>query len=244
MFKQPLPALKIWSKALSLLLLLLAGSFLSACSSNRYTLTYSAEPYYFDSPSPYYLYLPKSYTPEKEWPLFVGIHGFNGDGNYCLGMWQEKADEEGYILVCPSLADESGGWYVEEGEAKLNAVLTDVRRQVHAQKQLFLTGFSAGAEFALNYTLDQPKNVKGVAVLSCNNYFPPWKNSQRGPAYLVIIGDRDQPAGVNGAREFASLLEQEDYNIQFELLPGIGHEFTPQALEDTMIFYEEVMSDQ
>ena len=209
---------------------------LAACSRPSYTLTPNPTPYVRYSPTEYYLYLPSSYVPEKDWPLFVGIHSFGGDGMQCLEMWQGYAESEGFVLVCPSLADENGGWYVDEGEKKLNKIIRQVQKDCRVQKKVFLAGFSAGAEFVQAYAFDHPKFVKAVAVLSAGNYYEPLSASQAIP-FLVVIGDQDDPIGLQGAQLFSELLEQNDNSVELHILPGVGHEITPQALELTIGLY-------
>ena len=138
---------------------------------------------------------------EKEWPVFVGIHGFGSDGTACLDMWQEYADQEGYVLVCPSLGDENGGWYQDAGEKILKAVLKNVRQECRVQNKVFLAGFSAGAQFVQGFAFAYPNSVTGVAVLSSGNYFEPSSDARSVP-FLVVIGDKDNPVGLRGANLF------------------------------------------
>jgi predicted esterase len=154
-------------------------------------------------------------------------------------MWQPYADAEGFVLVCPSLADESGGWYVQDGEAILHEVLREVRLNVNAEKKLFIAGYSAGAEFALAYALDNPNSIRGAALLSCGNYYAPWKDSQDFP-YLVVIGDQDFPDSQTGASDFTQYLTENGYSIQSVILPGVKHEITEEALDLTIDFYRQI----
>jgi pimeloyl-ACP methyl ester carboxylesterase len=173
--------------------------------------------------------------------VFVGIHGFGGDGRECLDMWQEAADETGYVLVCPSLADESGGWYTDLGEKMLLLILKDVENQVNIRPQVFLAGISAGAEFAQAFAFDFPGRVAGVAVLSSGNYLAP-SDKAEGIPFLVVIGDRDNPAGVRGAQQFTELLAQKGFRAELHVLPGIGHTFTQDHQDLTLDFYQTVMA--
>jgi predicted esterase len=209
---------------------------LAACSNPTYSLTANPTPYVRYSPTEYYLFLPSSYVPEKDWPLFVGVHSFGGDGTQCLEMWQGYAESEGFVLVCPSLADENGGWYLDEGERNLYEIIQQVQNDCRVQKQVFLAGFSAGAEFVQAYAFDHPRSVKAVAVLSSGNYHEPSSASQDIPI-LVVIGDQDNPISLQRARLFSELLEQNEYSVELDILPGVGHEITPQALELTIKLY-------
>jgi pimeloyl-ACP methyl ester carboxylesterase len=220
-------------------LLIVSTIFLAACSHPTYSLTANPTAYVRDSPIEYYLFLPSGYVPEKDWPLFVGVHSFGGDGIQCLEMWQSYAESEGFVLVCPSLADEHGGWYVDLGEKNLDEIIRQVRNDCRVQKQVFLAGFSAGAEFVQAYAFDHLTSVKAVAVLSSGNYYEPPSASHTIP-FLVVIGDQDDPIGLQRAKRFAESLKQNGYPIELDILPGVGHEITPQAMELTMRLYNRI----
>ncbi len=103
-----------------------------ACAPS-YVLAPNPTPYYETSPSEYYLYLPSSYTPEKDWPVIVAIHGYGGDGAECLNWWQPYVEKGGFILVCPSMGAGNGDWEFTQNEANLLGILQDVRKEVRTQ---------------------------------------------------------------------------------------------------------------
>ncbi len=220
------------------LLLLAFTASLAGCGQPNYTLTPNPTPYWEDLPDEYYLYLPPDYTPDRDWPVFVGIHGTGGSGLDCLQLWQEYADREGFLLVCPSLADESGGWYQSEGEAALLGILRRVRQECRTQRRVFLAGFSAGGEFVQGFAFDHPGDVAAVAVLSAGNYMPPTRRAREIP-FLVVIGERDRAAGIKNAESFVALLEQEGIPVELRLLPKTGHEVTEEAREMTVEFFRQ-----
>ena len=83
--------------------------------------------------------------------ILAGVRGrarLWGDGRECLDLWQHSANGAGYVLVCPSLADDSGGWSTDDGEKKLRLILDDVPSRVNLLTKVSRAGFSAGAEFA------------------------------------------------------------------------------------------------
>jgi predicted esterase len=212
---------------------------LAACSSQSFTLDHDPTPYYRDQPTEYYLYLPTSYSAEKEWPVFVGIHGFGSDGTSCLDLWQEYADREGFILVCPSLGDENGGWYQDTGEKILLDVLKKVRQECRVQDRVFLAGFSAGAQFVQGFAFAYPDSVSGVAVLSAGNYYEPSSDAREVP-FLVVIGDQDDPVGLRSANLFSDMLSKDGFSVELHILPGVKHEVTSQALELAIAFYRRI----
>ena len=211
----------------------------TACASPTYSLAYSPTPYLRDDPTEYYLYLPGNYSPDREWPMFVGIHGFGGSGRDCLSMWQAYADQEGFVLVCPSLADEGGGWYPDEGDAVLIRILQQVAQECRVQKRIFLTGFSAGATFVQGSAFTHPDWVAAVATLSAGNYYEPASQAQ-GVIFLVVIGDRDNPVGIQGAESFTQALKQGGFSAELHVLPGVGHTVSTEAKELTIKLFERL----
>ncbi len=227
------------SRRSSIIVLLAAIVALAACATPTYSLAHSPTPYLRDDPTEYYLYLPVDYSPEREWPVFVGIHGFDGSGPDCLSMWQAYADQHGFVLVCPSLADESGGWYQDQGEAALSKILQRVAQECHVQKRIFLAGFSAGATFAQGFALVHPAEVAAVATLSAGNYYEPDPQA-RSVTFLVVIGDQDNLAGIRGAERFTQALEQGGFSTEFHVLPGVGHTVSTEAKELTIALFDRL----
>jgi poly(3-hydroxybutyrate) depolymerase len=211
----------------------------TACAGPSYSLAHSPTPYVRDDPTEYYLYLPSNYSPDREWPVFVGIHGFGGSGLGCLSLWQAYADQEGFVLVCPSLADESGGWYQDEGDAVLSRILQQVAQECHVQKRVFLAGFSAGATFVQGFAFAHPDLVAAVATLSAGNYYEPAPQAQ-GVIFLVVIGDRDNPIGIRGAERFTQALKQSGFSTELHVLPGIGHTVSTEAKELTINLFDRL----
>lgn len=228
-----------WSSIVALLVAMVA---IAACSAPTYSLTHSTTPYARNDPTEYYLYLPVNYSPEREWPVFVGIHGFDGTGLDCLSMWQAYADQHGFVLICPSLADESGGWYQDQGEAILSQVLQHVAQECRIQSRIFLAGFSAGATFAQGFAFVHPAQVVAVATLSAGNYYEPNPQAQ-SVSFLVVIGDQDNPAGIRGAELFFRALEQDGFSTEFHVLPGVGHVLSTEAKELTMTLFDRLLQN-
>ena len=129
--------------------------------------------------------------------------------------------------------------YRREGEAALHDVLREVQRVCRVQKRFFLAGFSAGAEFAQAYAFDNPKSVSAVAVLSSGNYIEP-PPAARGIPFLAVIGDQDDPVGLENARSFTDSLKQAKFTVELVILPGVGHRITPRALELAIALFQRV----
>lgn len=189
-----------------------------------------------ENPSEYYLYLPKGYSEDQSWPVFVGVHGSGGSGKDCWSTWQSYADEEGFILVCPSLADERGGWYQEDGEAKVAAILNQIYQEYSIHNRVFMAGFSAGAQFVQGFGFHVPSYVYGVSMLSATIYYPPTSASSHIP-FLVTIGDHESPETIQAAQNLAGSLNRNGNHVEFYVLEGVGHFTSEEAVDLTIDFF-------
>ena len=194
------------------------------------------EAHRYESPSEYYLYLPEGYTEEVKWPVFVGVHGSGGSGKDCWSMWQRYADQEGFILLCPSLSDERGGWYQEDGDAIVATLLNQIYQDYSIQNRVFMAGFSAGAQFAHGFAFDIPSYVYAVSVLSATNYYPANPAASHIP-FLVTIGDQESPETIQAARDLAANLSLNGNHVEFYILEGVSHTVTQEAIDLTIDFF-------
>lgn len=193
----------------------------------------------YTQPSEYYLYVPSAYTSEKAWPLFIGIHGSGGSGLDCWNMWQAQAEADGYILLCPSLADANGGWFQESGEGLLFNILKQVKAKYRIGSRYYFAGFSAGAQFVQGMVFRFPGLVQGAAVLSAGSYRPLSPSSVNIPL-LVVTGDRDNPDSVRNYHSFVGALRADGFKVTNRVFPGVGHEVTPEIISLVLEHYRQV----
>jgi predicted esterase len=220
---------------ISFFLLTLSAALLAGCGSLGSGV--SPDDYLHINPSEYYLYPPLAYTPETQWPVFIGIHGAGGSGRDCWNQWQRYADEEGFILLCPSLADPSGGWFQIDGEQKLNAILRAVHDEYSIINHYFLTGFSAGAQFVESYGFKYPKWAAGVSMMSAGNFFEP-ESQARSVPYLVIVGGKETDR-LENTKTFVGWLKNSGYTVSFHIIPDAGHTITEEARNLTVEFFRQ-----
>ena len=204
-----------------------------------YTMPVDPAEHRYTQPYEYYLYVPRAYTADRSWPVFVGIHGSRGSGLHCWYWWQSFADKEGFILVCPTLTEAGSGWDQSDGERKVSAIISQVRSEYNLEERVFLAGFSAGAQLVQGYIFRYPQSVKSVAVFSPGYAFSS-PMSARDIPFLVVIGDREIPRRLEAAQKLVSLLEQNNFEVEYHLLPGVGHTLTNEARKLTIEFFREV----
>jgi predicted esterase len=191
-------------------------------------------------PVEYYLYVPKAYSAEQEWPLFVGIHGAGGSGLDCWHLWQSYADKEGFILLCPSIPGNSSGFYQDVGETTVWSAIGEVKKDYRIRSRIFLTGFSAGAYFIQGFTYHYPQYVNGLSILSAGLYLNPNMFAELIPM-LVVIGDNDNATAVQTSQMFVRDLKQFGFDVDYELMPGVGHTVTKAGVNLTIDLFRKTI---
>jgi alpha/beta superfamily hydrolase len=194
--------------------------------------------YRHEQPVEYYLYVPRGYTNEREWPLFVGIHGSGGSGLECWRLWQSYADKEGFILLCPTIPGDSGGYWQDVGERTVWSAVMEVQKEYRISPRMFLAGFSAGGFFIQGFAYHYPNAVSGLAILSSTYVL---MDLQPRAPVLVVIGGSDLPGAVGANEEFVRYLNQNGFDAEYEELPGVGHRVTNQGKTLTIELFRKTV---
>jgi len=193
--------------------------------------------YRHTSPVEYYLYVPKDYSDDRIWPLFVGIHGSGGSGLDCWNMWQPYAEKEGFVLLCPSISGDAGGYYQDVGERTVWSAVNAVQKDYLVSSRMFMAGFSAGAYFIQGFSIHYPNSVSGLAILSSGYSV---KGFPRVPV-LLVIGGADHPESLQVNANLASYLSQSGYDVQYHVLPGVGHWATNETKQLTIELFRKTI---
>ena len=188
----------------------------------------------------YYLYVPEDYSADEEWPLFVGIHGAGGTGLDCWRVWQPYADKEGFILLCPSIPGESYGFRVDVGETTVWSTIGSVQSEYRTRPRIFFTGFSAGAYFIQIFATDYLGVVSGLSILSSGNYVDPGLFPEVIPM-AVAIGGSDDAVAVETSRLFVDNLAGYGFDVQYKVMPGVGHVMTKEAVNLTIDLFRKTI---
>ena len=197
--------------------------------------------YRHSQPVEYYLYAPKNYSADQEWPLFVGIHGAGSSGLECWNMWQAQAEKEGFILLCPSIPGESFGFRQDVGENTVWSAIGEAKKEYRVRNRMFLAGFSAGAFFIQGFDYHYPQYVSGLAILSSGMYLDPKLFPELIPI-TVAIGGADHPDAIQTSQLFVDGLKNYGFDVHYELIPGVGHTFTNTAQELTIELFRKTVN--
>ncbi len=195
-------------------------------------------PYLHKSPVTHYLYVPENYTDDRVWPLFVGVHSGGGSGVDCWNLWQEYADEEGFILACPSIPGDGGGFYQDVGEVMVNSSIENARNNYRVKDKVFLAGYSAGAYFIQGYAYHYPESVSGLAILSTGYTII----GLEAKVPMLLVNDRvEYPESAKANDDFYKYMIGKGYDIEYHISPGINYWVTDEAKQLTIELFRKTI---
>lgn len=131
---------------------------------------------------------PQNSVPGQPLRVLVALHGIGGDGESFARDLTAAADQNGWVLVAPTIA--YGDWMdpvqVAHEDAALINWLSDYLSQVPNQTDrpidsgILLLGFSRGAQLAHRFAETYPERTVAVAVVSAGSYTLPQATAADG----------------------------------------------------------------
>lgn len=188
-----------------------------------------------DPEQEYYVYLPRDFDSAKRYWLFVAVHGLGGNGRGALG-WSRFADEGQCIVVGPTFTGTfQFPWKRSDTGKKMVAIFAELAKEYRLHRKLFLTGISAGAQFAHRFTLGAPRYVLACAAHSAGSWSAP-SSRARGVPFLVTCGE-DDTERIAIAKKFAGQLKGSRFRVATAWFEGVGHSLCAEARTRTNDFY-------
>ena len=140
-----------------------------------------------DTSQRYALYLPSSFTRERQWPILFLLDP-RGRALIPMQRFQPVAERLGYIAISSynTLSDGPS----EPNYSAMNAMLADVQRSLSVDsRRFYLVGFSGTARFAWQMNMQVPGTVAGI--IGAGAAVPggrAWIRSNIGKSSPVLFG--------------------------------------------------------
>lgn len=151
------------------------------------------------SVQPYWVFVPRDYTPRKKWPLVVFLHGYNPQISK-VNAWipgreiWEPATDRGFIMAVPYGRRNSD--FVHVGEDDTLAVTDAVLSRYNVQaERTFLMGPSMGGTGAYAVGLHHPERFAALAAMCARSDLYLWFKLPREdvPEWKRVLYDADDP---------------------------------------------------
>lgn len=198
----------------------------------------SSAAYRHDEPSEYYLYVPEEYGGLHPWHLFIALHGEGEDGGDCIRSWLEIATESKVLLLCPTLKIEDGAVDQADAENRMAGILTRLYNDYALEDRFFVTGYSAGADFALRYAYRYPQAIEGVSAISPEVY--PQIIARAADIPIVIVADGREAAELQAAKDFVKNLEGVGFPARMVDIRGVDRRLSYDAQRVSIEFFQQV----
>jgi len=154
------------------------GTGLPVLEPGVHELAYLAEQ--DESPQPYYLHIPRTYTGRKALPAIVYLHGYapwldkTNWHQLSYGL-TELAEDHGYLIICPFARSNTD--FQGIGEVDVLQVLRLAAEQVKIDRdRVFLVGYSMGGMGAYTIAAHYPDLWAGAVVMCGRADYWFWKD--------------------------------------------------------------------
>lgn len=191
----------------------------------------------------YFFFVPESLKNAESYPIIFFIPGYNGDAQYELheGM-QEFAQNNGFAIAGITFRanDEDFENYVSYqypyswAAGAFLDILENLKKDGVNYSNVYLHGFSAGAQFAGRTALLLPDKIKGCVILAsggciCPNKYIPVK-------FMFALGADDDAVRHRMQKVFINAAKKEKIDAIAKVYPNVGHDVSEQEMKDTLEF--------
>jgi phospholipase/carboxylesterase len=175
------------------------------------------------------LYVPEYYTPDRDWPLVMALHGGSGNGRGFLWSWLRDARSFGAIVVAPTAIGNTWSLMGEDTDTSNLARILDLVRgrwNIDSTK-LLLTGMSDGGTFCYVTGLQSASPFTHLAPVSAT--FHPLMAEMadaerlRGLPVHLVHGRLDWMFPVQMARQTRDLLSAAGADVTYREIDDLSH---------------------
>ncbi len=185
---------------------------------------------------PSYTYYPDGYDSTARWPLIIAMHGGNANYESFAERWIEMAKLLRAVIVVPpgiireSEITNSWGSNMDQIEGPIMALArkyTDAHLADPAQ--VYLTGFSQGAQASIELTLRHPDLFHGAIAMSGFTSDPPTDSAlaairNRGTRIYAISGEFEDPTFHAQIEAIHDECIKGGVPFELTIVPGMIHE--------------------
>jgi phospholipase/carboxylesterase len=187
------------------------------------------------------MYVPEDYSPDREWPLIMALHGGGGTGRAFLWTWMRSARTRGAVLVTPTSVGATWALSGPDGDTpNLARILDGVRGGWNIDpERLLLTGMSDGGTFTYVSGLEAGSPFTHLAPVSAS--FHPMiaqmadPDRMRGLPIFLTHGALDWMFSIDVARGADEALRAAGADVTYREIDDLSHayptEINPQILD-------------
>ncbi|MGA7809774.1 phospholipase [Bradyrhizobium sp.] len=175
------------------------------------------------------LYVPEYYTPQRDWPLVMALHGGSGNGRNFLWSWLRDARSFGAILIAPTATGPTWALMGEDADTpNLHRILESVRSRWSVDpRRLLLTGMSDGGTFCYVTGLESSSPFTHLAPV-CATFHPLMAQMAdaerlRNLPIFLVHGALDWMFPVEVARHTQAALSRAGARVAYREIDDLSH---------------------
>jgi pimeloyl-ACP methyl ester carboxylesterase len=195
----------------------------------------------------YTLFVPEGYDPLRPTPLVVGLHGGGaggadgklvvGSGADAMSFYQGECDARGWICVCPTAA--TAGWGERPNCELIDALLEELLALYNVdENRIYLVGHSMGGGGTWSQGSRLPETWAAIAPAASFGVDGLSALERTRTPFYVYHSDNDPRCSVDGVRPHMQNLLGKDIDFVYTELPGRGHDFPMEVVQDIFRFFE------
>jgi predicted esterase len=182
------------------------------------------------------IFYPAGYDSTARWPLLIALHGGNGNYESFAEHWRGMANDLRAVIVIPAgvfresqITNSWGSDMSLVEKPVMNLVKEFTSKHLADPSQVYLTGFSQGAQAAIELTVLRPDIFRGAIAMSGFVDRPISgsvlrKARERGVRLYAISGEYEDPIFHNEIDTFHTRCTQASIPFELKVLPGMIHE--------------------
>jgi len=192
--------------------------------------------------------LPKNYSADKKYPLFIAIHGYGENVAFFKDFWKSEKIKNEFIIMYPQssqVANMSGfGWTDKEtGIKEISLSYSDVISRYPINKdQIIVGGFSQGGGLSIQISLQNIIPVRGFVSLcpikpdgiTITNIVEMNNRNMHG---VILTGENDSYLTIQ--KEIVSKFDSLKFPCNFIVHENLGHWFPNdigKKIDDAIIY--------
>jgi predicted esterase len=198
---------------------------------------------------PYTVLVPEAYTPNREWPVLVYLHGgINRPAWTSPGEWWRDYDriaDEERIVIVPASWRESMWWQASQIES-LGAILSEVGREYRLDRnRVHMVGISDGGTGAYYHAFRSADSwasflifIGHAAVLSNPRLQidgQMYVRNLQNRSLFIVNGGRDRLYPSSSVEPFVQMFRENDVALVYRPKPASGHDLSWLPEEATRI---------
>lgn len=198
----------------------------------------------------YFYYIPQNVMQNKQarHPYLILVPDLSTRGeDFTTQVFKDFANQNNFVIISPSFVFDQKNWQnktsyqypaVWSGQAMNDILNSFDTKQGLKPSRIYMLGFSAGAQFALRYSLLYPDYITACVIIAAGEVDMPTK--YQATKFLISVGDQDEQDRINKARDFYYAADAQKIDIYYKEYKSIAHQLSDEEINDAFTMFSKI----